>query len=67
MFISHNYAKIEISSDDDLPLEETLTLCNVIILINSVLNEIQKHCHCNIFLEKCLYQLAKKYWQKSFW
>ena len=31
--VSHNYAKINIDSDDDLPLGESLTLLNVMILI----------------------------------
>ena len=30
---SHNYAKIKIDSDCDWPLEETLTMNNVVILI----------------------------------
>ena len=30
---SHNYAKIEIESDDDSPLEKTLSLQDVAILI----------------------------------
>ena len=30
---SGNYAKIQIDSDDDLPLEKTLSLCNVVIPI----------------------------------
>ena len=33
---SHNYAKIEIDSYDSMPIEKTLTFCNVTILINSV-------------------------------
>ena len=33
---SHSYAKIKIDLDDDLSLEETLTLHHVIILIKSV-------------------------------
>ena len=28
MFFSYNYAKIKIDSDDDLPVDETLTLCH---------------------------------------
>ena len=39
---SHNYAKIEIDSDVDLPLEhwqETLTTHNVVILIQLVFNK----------------------------
>ena len=49
---SSNYAKIKMYSDDDLPLEETLTLHNVIILINSVFTKNQNHYYYNIFLEK---------------
>ena len=37
-----------------------LTLYDVIILIRSVFNKDQNHYFYDIFLEKCLYQLAKK-------
>ena len=37
-----------------------MTLHNVIILIKSVLNKDKNHYYYNTFLEKCLYQLAKK-------
>ena len=47
-------------SDDDLPLEETLTLHSVTILIRSVFNKNQNHNYYYIFLGKCSYQLAKK-------
>ena len=40
--ISHNYARIKINSYDSLPLEKTLTLHNVIILIKSVFNKVQE-------------------------
>ena len=46
---SHNYAKIKIDSDNDLSLEETLTLQNVIKFIKSVF---QNYYYCNTFLEK---------------
>ena len=36
---SHNYGKIKIDVDDDLPLGEMLTLHNIVILIKSVLNK----------------------------
>ena len=48
MFFSHNYAKIKINSYDSFPLEKTLTLHNVIILINSVLNKDKNHYYYNI-------------------
>ena len=55
----HNYTKTKIDSDDDLSLEETLTLHHIIILIKSVFKD-QNHYYNNTFLEKCSYQLAKK-------
>ena len=36
---SYNYAKIKIDSDDDFPLEKTLTLHNITILIKSIFNK----------------------------
>ena len=44
-----------------MSLEETLSLYSNIILIKSVFNNIDKYNynHCNIFLEKGLYQLPK--------
>ena len=57
---SHKYPKIKIISDDNLPLEKTLTLHNLAILIKSVLKKKnQNHYYYNVFLEKCSYQLAK--------
>ena len=38
-FFSHNYTKLKIDSYDYLSLEKTLTICNVIILIDSVFNK----------------------------
>ena len=55
----HNYVKIKIDSDNDLPLEETLPL-HVIILIKSILNKNQNHYYYHKLLEKCLNQIAKK-------
>ena len=57
---SHYFAKIKVDSYDSLPIEKTLTLHNVIILIKSVLNKDKNHYYYKIFLEKCSYQLAKK-------
>ena len=42
-------AKIKINSNDDFPLEETLNLHNVVILIKSVLNKNKKRYYFNIF------------------
>ena len=57
---SHNFARIKFNSYDYLPLERTLTLYYVVIFIKSIFNKNQNHYHYNIFLEKCLYQLAEK-------
>ena len=49
-------------SYDSLPLEKTLTLHNVMILIESLVNKNQNHYYYNIFLERFLCQLAEKQW-----
>ena len=49
--------QIKVGSYDFLPIEKTLTLHNVIILVKSVLNKDENHYDYNIFLEKCFYQL----------
>ena len=57
--ISHNNAKIKVDSYDSLPLEKTLTLHSVIILIKSVFNKDKNNYYYNVSLEKCSYQLPK--------
>ena len=58
--ISHNYATIKVDSYDSLPLEKTMTLHNVIILVKSVWNKDKSNYYYNIFLEKPSYELRKK-------
>ena len=60
MFFSHNYSRIKTDLSDSLRLEKSLTLHNVIILIKSVVKKNQNYCNYNIFLVKCLFQLAEK-------
>ena len=57
---SHYFAKIKVDSYCSFPIEETLTLYDVIIIFKSVLNKDKKHYYYEIFLGKCSYQLAKK-------
>ena len=57
---SHYFPKIKVDSYGSLPIEKILTLHNVIIHIKSVLNKDKNTYYYKIFLEKCLYQLAKK-------
>ena len=40
---SHYYAKVKTDFYNSLPLENTLTFCNIIILIKSVLNKDKNH------------------------
>ena len=58
--ISHNYATSKVDSYDFLPLEKTMTLRNVIILVKSVWNKDKNNYYYNIFLEKASYELPKK-------
>ena len=58
--ISRNYATIKVDSYDSLPLEKTMTLCNIIILVKSVWNKDKNNSYYNIFLEKASYVLPKK-------
>ena len=50
---SHNYAKIKVDSDGDLPLERTITMYNVVILIKSVFNKNHNCYYYKLFLGKC--------------
>ena len=46
---------------DSLPLGKKFTLHNVITLIKSLFHKDQNRFYYNVFLEKCLYQLAETY------
>ena len=50
------YIKIKLNLDDDLPLNKTLELRNMIIVVTSVFHEGNKH-YPQVFLEECLYKL----------
>ena len=41
--ISHNYAKIKVDSCESLPVEKTVTFCNVIVLNKSVVNKVKNN------------------------
>ena len=53
---SHRYMKMKINSDDDLPLEKTLNVHNVLILIKSDFNKHSNHYYYQVFLEKYSYK-----------
>ena len=63
---SDYYGKIKVDSYDSLPVGKTLTFHNIIMIIQSVLNKDKNGYYYNIFLGKCLYQLAKKNNNKNF-
>ena len=48
---AHKYMKIQINSDDDLSLEKTLNIHNVVILFKSVFNENHNHYYYQVFLD----------------
>ena len=50
--VFYDYEKAKIYSDDDLPLEETLIMYNVVILIKLVFNKNHKQYYYKTFLEK---------------
>ena len=50
------YMKIKFNSDDNLPLNKMLRLCNMIIAVRSVFHEDSKY-YPQVFLGKCLYKL----------
>ena len=58
--------QIKIGSDDDLPLEKTLTMHNDVILVDSVFHKNHNQYYYKTFLEKSLYQLGKKLWKQNF-
>ena len=57
---SHKYTKTKINSDDDLPLEKTLNILNVTILIKPIVNKnliiiTMKHLKKNYIIYKMQY------------
>ena len=48
--------KININSDDNLPLNKTLKLHNITIIIRSVFEEDGKY-YPQFFLDECLYEI----------
>ena len=48
--------KIKYNSDGDLPLEKTLELYNMLIVVRSVFY-VDCKCYRKVFLDKCLYKL----------
>ena len=51
-----DFMKIKFNSDDNLPLNKTLRLHNLTIIVRSVFLEDNKY-YPQVFLDKCLYEL----------
>ena len=47
---SYYFEKFKVDSHDTLPIEKTLTLHNVVILVKSILNKDRNHYYYKIFL-----------------
>ena len=59
--------KIKLDSYEFLPLEKTLTLHNVIILIKSVFNDSQNNCYYNIFIKRFFVSIRQKINDKQYY
>ena len=55
-----DFMKIKFNSDDNLPLNKTLRLHNLTIIVGSVFQENGKY-HSRDFLDECFYELRKCY------
>ena len=56
LFYEKNYAKIGISTDDDLPLNKSVKFPTLVIIIRCVFQE-GKKLYPQIYLDDCLYEL----------
>ena len=56
LFYEKNYARIEINTDDDLPLNKQLKFPTLAIIIRCVLQKGEK-LYPQIYLDECLYKL----------
>ena len=53
--ISDVYSHKSVNSDDDLPLEKTSNMHDVVILVKSFFSKSQMHYYYQVFIEKFLY------------
>ena len=56
-FYEKNHAKIEVNTDDDLPLNKLLKFPTLTMIIRCVCQEGEK-LHPQIYLDECLYELV---------
>ena len=60
LFYQKNYAKIGVSTDDNLPLNKRLEFSRLAIIIRCILQN-GKKLYPQIYLDKCLYELRKHF------
>ena len=56
VFYKKNYRKIDINTEDDLPLKESLKFLTLIVNINLVL-QMDNKLYPQIYLDECFYEL----------
>ena len=56
VFYEKNYRKIDINTEDDLPLKESLKFLTLIVNINLVL-QMDNKLYPQIYLDECFYEL----------
>ena len=56
IFYEKNYRKIDINTEDDLPLKESLKFLTLIVNINLVL-QMDNKLYPQIYLHECFYEL----------
>ena len=55
----HNYMKIKTNSDDDLPLEKSLSTQNTMIFLEPIFDNNYKRYSHSVRLANCLYKLVE--------
>ena len=50
------YMKIKFNSDDELPLNKTIKICAITIVVRAVFRENKKY-YSQLFLDECLYEI----------
>ena len=53
---NEKYFKIKFNSDDELPLNKTIEIPSMIIVVRAVFHENNKY-YAQIFLDECLYKV----------
>ena len=48
--------KIKFNSDDELPLNKTIEICNMVIVVRAIFLEDNRY-YLQVFLDECLYNL----------